>query len=262
MSLISDLTNREDEGSVIVDSDSMLFFSCYQFRDDWDEELVYMNFIERLGSVRTACYDRVSKLNDFLIAFTSSTNFRYKIYPEYKLSRKDVKDDAKLLKERVTTMKALVYARLKKIIVVSSVWEADDICCQYADKGYMVSALDKDVVNASPTPCYNYKKGEWTEGRTKQQITEWYLMQSIMGDTSDSIVGVKGIGQKGAEKFIEGLKDGIKTFEDYIDLFETPANCLLMNRLVRMNQYDKDTSELKLIGIEEVIEDVQGYSPF
>lgn len=253
--LLADVEDREERGSVIIDADSLLFSACYQFRDKWNEEDAYMNFIERIGTIRTACYDRVANLDDLIIAFTSKTNFRYKIYPSYKANRKELDGDAKLLKERVTIIKKLVYSRLKHIIKVSNVWEGDDICIQYADKGYMVSAFDKDVINACPTPCFNYKKGKWNKGRTKQQIRDWYLIQTMVGDTSDGFKGAKGVGDKGATKIVDELDRGIKDFNDYIGLFDTPAECLLMNQLVRMNQYDSD-GKLKLITMEEVIDEI------
>ena len=259
MSLLDDVDDREEVGSLAIDADSLLYFSAYQFREDWDIELAYMNFIERIGTIRTKAYDKVAKIEDVVICFTTKTNFRYDIYPEYKSNRKDASDDAKILNGYVKALKSLAWERLSKITDASNVFEADDLVIQYADKGYLISAFDKDVVNASPTDCYNFKTGKWIKGKSTEEIDKWYLIQSIMGDSSDGIKGVKGIGKVGAEKFVNQLLANKKTFDDYVSLFETPADCLLMNQLVRMNQYEdgiRNTNSLKLIDIEGIADSI------
>jgi 5'-3' exonuclease len=75
-----------------------------------------------------------------------------------------------------------------------------------------------------------------------------------MGDSTDSIQGVKGMGKVKAEKFVEELFAGEKTADDYVELFETPEECLLMNRLARMNQYDN--GKLKLASMEDVLNSI------
>ena len=255
MGLLEGIVDREDEGKIIIDADSLLFFSCYQHREDWNIELAYMNFMERVGTIRTECYTRVIKLSDLVISFTTNTNFRYDIYPEYKANRKKQTDeDAIQLGLHVKELKKLIYKRLKDIVVASNVFEADDLCIQYAYKGYFVAAIDKDVINACPTECFNYKKAEWSKAKSSSEIRDWYLIQSIAGDTSDNIVGVKGMGLKKAEQFLELLDKGVKEYQDYIDLFPTPKDCLVSNQLVRMNQYED--GELKLIDIQGIVDEI------
>lgn len=258
--LLKDIVDREDEGSIFIDFDSILFSSCYLYRDDWNVELAYMNAMERIGSIRTECYNQVIKLNELLIGLTSKTNFRYELYEDYKANRKtNQTEDSILLGKRVKELKKLVYDRLKPIVRISSVFEADDLAIQYADKGYMVAAIDKDIVNASPTKCFNFKKNTWTEGNSKEDINRWYLIQSIAGDTSDNIKGVKGMGMVKATKFVDELLEQKRDFNQFIDLFDTPEECLLMSRLVRMNQYCPDTGKLKLLTIEELIDSINPF---
>lgn len=261
MGMLDELIAREDTGSIIIDADSLLFASCYQFREDYNIELAYMNFMERIGTIRTACYDKVSKLNDLKIAFTSKTNFRYNIYSDYKASRASKTNEQELLVQNTKELKKLIYDRVKPIVLVSSTFEADDICVRYAYKGYMVAAIDKDIVNAIPTISFNYKKAEWNNAKTDEEIKEWYIYQSLTGDSTDGIKGAKKIGKVGATKFIKELKAGTKNYNDYINLYETPQDCLLTNQLVRMNQWDSK-GKLKLITMEEVIKEIQYYDPY
>lgn len=254
--LLKDIVDREDEGSMFVDADSILWSSCYLYRDSWNIELAYMNVIERIGNIRTECYNQVIKLNELLIGLTSKTNFRYTLYSDYKATRSNNEsEDNKLLRERVSLLKRLVYERLKPIVRISSVFEADDLLIQYADKGYITASLDKDCINASPTKCFNYKTNKWNKANSQEDINRWYLIQSIAGDVSDNIKGCKGMGMVKATKFVDELLNQEKTYNDYINLFDTNEDCLLSNRLVRLNQYDSN-GNLKLIGIEEVIESI------
>ena len=253
MSLLDEIDDREDEGNIIIDADSLLFSSCYQFREDFDIELAYANFFERIGNIRTEAYNQVIKLNELKIAFSTKKNFRHKLYKDYKANRESTE-----LSDNTKKLKSLIWERCSKIVEASNIWEADDIVIQYADKGWLISAIDKDVVNASPTKCYDYKKGKWNKPNTQDDIDRWYLIQSIAGDSSDNIKGVKGMGVVKATSFVDKLLAGKKEFSEYVDLFETPEDCLLSNQLVRMNQYDED-GKLKLCTIHDISDSI---SPF
>jgi len=252
--LLTEVEEQKDKGSLAIDLDSILFFSAYAFRENWNVELAYADVMERIGSIKQASYTHLSHIEEVALCLTSKTNFRYELYPEYKANRKTDDEKAIELSNRVKELKRMIMVRLKPLVRVSSVWEADDIVVQLADKGWIVSAMDKDIVNACPTPCYQYKKREWYESKTKDEISEWYLIQSVAGDSGDGIKGVKGKGMVGATKFVKELLDGKKSFDEYVDLFDTPAECLLMNRLVRMNQYEGN--KLKLITIKEIADSI------
>lgn len=260
MGLLDNLTDRQDTGSIFCDADSILFSAIWKFKDEWNIEFAYMEFIERVGRIRTEAYNQVIKLEDLIIGFTSATNFRYEVYKDYKATRKDnLTEEQQLTNLRVKELKKLVYKRLKGICKISSIFEADDLSIYYANyHNYMIAAIDKDVINASPTKCFNYSKFKWLEPNSKDDIERWYLIQSIMGDTSDGWNFVQGMGKVKAEKFVDNLLAGNKTFNDYVDLFPTPAICLLANQVCRMNQFDEDMN-LKLVGIEDVIYGITGF---
>lgn len=260
MGLLDNLTDRQDAGSIFIDADSILWSAIWKFKDEWNIEFAYMEFIERIGRIRTEAYNQVIKLEDLIIGFTSATNFRYEVYKDYKATRKDnLTEEQQLTNLRVKELKKLVYKRLKGICKISSIFEADDLSIYYANyHNYMIAAIDKDVINASPTKCFNYSKFKWLEPNSKDDIERWYLIQSIMGDVSDHIAGVRGMGKVKAKEFVDNLLVGNKTFNDYIDLFDTNEHCLMTNRLVRMNQVSKDM-KLKLCSIEDVIYGITGF---
>ena len=230
--------------------DSLLFSSCFEYRDKWNIELAYMNFVGRVEAIKRELYKKVTRVDDVVICFTAKTNFRYDIYPEYKATRgKYNKPEDDLLSERTKELKKLIYERIKPICKASNIVEADEIVIDYANRGYYISAIDKDVVNQSPMDCFNYKKWEWIEGKSKEDINRNILIQTIQGDTSDNINFVKGYGAKKATEFVDSLLKGGKTFEEYVNLFDTPHDCLTANRLINMHQYN---GELKMVEIQDI----------
>lgn len=112
MGLLSDICDREDEGKIAIDADSILYLSCWRYKDDWNIELAYFDFCERIGTIKTACYEKVCSLTEVVLSFTSKTNFRYDLYPDYKANRKTDDEKANLLNARVKELKVLIYTRL------------------------------------------------------------------------------------------------------------------------------------------------------
>ena len=255
MSMFSEVEERLEETGLCVDADSILFLSCYKYREDFNIELAYLDFCKRVGSIERACYDEVVGLTEIILCFSTKKSFRNQILDTYKAHRRTNETPESIsLGENVRQLKRLTAERLKPMVKASNVFEADDLVIQYADKGYVVAAIDKDVIHASKTKCFNYKTNQWTPECTEMDINRWYILQSIMGDSSDGWNFVQGMGKVKAEKFVQELFDGDKTIDDYVELFETPEHCLLANRVCRMNQYDG--SKLKLCTMEDIIQSV------
>ena len=61
---------------------------------------------------------------------------------------------------------------------------------------------------------------------------------------------VKGMGEVKAKAFVEELFDGKKSFNDYVNLFDTPADMLMSVRLCSCHQYD--TEELAMLSVQDV----------
>ncbi len=253
--MFEEVDEREESNSLAIDFDSVLYLSAYKYRENFDAEKAYMEVCKRLGAIERACYDKVANLDMVVLCLSTKSNFRHKILSTYKEGRsRSATPDSIELGKNVKALKMLVVDRLKDMVKVNNVVEADDWTNMYARKGWLISALDKDVVNSSPSDCYNYKTGKWIDGKDESDINRWYILQSIMGDSGDSIQGVHGMGKVKAEKFVNELFDGDKTADDYVELFETPEHCLITNRLVRMNQYVD--GKLKLVGMEDVLNSI------
>ena len=109
--LMQDVIDRDEKG-VIVDADSICYLSCYTFKDEGTIEEMYIDFWQRIKTIEAEIW-KTYTISNVVISLTSSTNFRYELYPEYKLNRKKQDDTAKKLNESVKQLKKLIYDRLR-----------------------------------------------------------------------------------------------------------------------------------------------------
>lgn len=158
----------------------------------------------------------IDNLNVEYIAVTfdaSRKTFRNEIYNEYKANRPPAPDELihqfALIREAV---EALNIACLEQ-----EGFEADDIIATYADlaekSGFEVIIIssDKDLMQLIKSPnIYMYDPVKKKYIKEAEVITKFGLppekliyAQSLIGDTSDNVPGVRGLGPKTAAKLIE-----------------------------------------------------------
>lgn len=241
------LKNKDEnmEYKIAIDADSLVNIALSRHpleelgidsngKKMFNGELAYAEFCYEIGKIKGAVF---LGLNDYekgdsvkcKVILSARRNFRYDIYPDYKAKRPPRSE------ERIFLMK-LIYDRLSSIVEIHKNVEADDVVIQYAKEGWYVAAIDKDVINACTTYCYNYKKYTWSEPRTEFAIEGWYLMQALMGDSTDNIKGAKGIGEKKAFAIVDEME--YKTFANIIEYFDSYEDALTSMRLVRMDQWN------------------------
>ncbi|MBC62013.1 MAG: DNA polymerase I [Zetaproteobacteria bacterium] len=154
---------------------------------------------------------------DYLVlaSDTSKKNFRHEIYPEYKANRKETPPD--LLQQIEPFYKMIGLMGIP--IIKQEGFEADDIIGSLVNQlgslevhSYMVSG-DKDFTQLinEHTFLYSPKKNSEVLISTAKEVKEKYQCEpeqmidflAIMGDSSDNVPGVPGIGEKGAAKLIK-----------------------------------------------------------
>lgn len=96
-------------------------------------------------------------------------------------------------------------------------YEADDgIATDMVENGAIHCGVDKDILQIAGRH-YMYVKEEWVEVSEEQAIITRYR-QILMGDTSDNIPGLPGVGAKTAERVIcdadTALSDALIFYED------------------------------------------------
>lgn len=149
--------------------------------------------------------------------------FRHEIYPEYKANREAMPED---LRPQIPLIRDLI-ASLNIPIVELAGFEADDVmgtlARQAAAKGLpsVIVSPDKDLLqlvdDGLKIQVLNNRDGEvWIDeagvkerfGVKPAQVVD---VLTLMGDASDNVKGVDGIGEKGARDLVEqyGSLDGI-----------------------------------------------------
>jgi DNA polymerase-1 len=152
------------------------------------------------------------KPDELILIFDSKEDtFRKKLYPEYKANREEMPEE---LKVQMPYIQKLVEALRIHTIQVPGV-EADDVIASikklasgYGKKVTIISG-DKDLmqlVDKETIMIDTLKNKVYNEEGVlaKFGVPPKYLADvlAIMGDSSDNIPGVKGIGAKGAEKLV------------------------------------------------------------
>ncbi|WP_306599993.1 DNA polymerase I [Geothrix sp. 21YS21S-2] len=141
--------------------------------------------------------------------------FRHDIYPEYKANRAEMPED---LRPQVPLIRDLIKA-LNIPIVELSGFEADDVMGTLARQACaaglpsVIVSPDKDLLqlvdDAGCIQVLNNRDGEvWIDrAGVKERFGVWpeqvVDVLTLMGDASDNVKGVEGIGEKGARDLVE-----------------------------------------------------------
>ncbi len=204
-------------------------------------------------------------------------SFRFRLYTEYKANRQKMPDD---LRSQITEIKNMV-ATLGIPILESDEYEADDILGTVAEKCpsdklevYLVTG-DKDAYQLlkknvkiyaaskgiSEYEIYDHESIVNKVGLTPDKIIDY---MALMGDTSDNVPGVKGIGEKTALKLITDYSTLDKLYEnlDSIkgktrELLETQKEMAYLSRdlvTIRRNvEVDLSLEKLAFNGINSTV---------
>ncbi|KPK40626.1 MAG: hypothetical protein AMJ78_06950, partial [Omnitrophica WOR_2 bacterium SM23_29] len=215
------------------------------------------------GQPTNAVYGFVTMLNKIIreeepqylaIAFDlKGPTFRHKKYEEYKIHRKPMPDE---LSEQMPIIKEVIDAYNIPIYQMQG-YEADDILATIAKKsekkGYDVYIVtgDKDVLQLvnSHIKIYNvHKEGlVYDEGKVKERYgvgpERIVDLIALMGDSSDNIPGVPGIGEVTAAQLIERFGSLDKTLSD-IEKIESES---LRKRLSEFKEQAKLSKELATV---------------
>ena len=143
--------------------------------------------------------------------------FRHKMYADYKAGRKSMPDDLAVQMPILKDVLALMNVKICEL----AGYEADDIIGTLANKFDVQTYIytgDRDsyqLVNETTNVCYT-RKGvsdllELSAGNFKEELgltpTQIIDLKALMGDKSDNIPGVAGVGEKSAMNLIEKYGD-------------------------------------------------------
>jgi len=176
--------------------------------------------------------------SNIIIACDNRNYWRKEIFPNYKASRKKMRETSGHDWNKIFECLNKIRDELKehspyKVIEIDTC-EADDIIAYLSttliekpeDKIFIVSS-DKDflqLVSNQVTVYRPMEKKYYTEEvfRAKYKISpkNFILYKILLGDQSDKIKGIKGLGEKGLLKKFPELKERIMSFDDLLEVCE------------------------------------------
>lgn len=203
----------------------------------------FLNFVNRMEKEHTTDY----------IVFAldaKGKSFRNEIYPEYKANRSEAPEDLKAqLPIAIEWIEKMGFKTLSK-----DGFEADDVIATMVklsrEKGFRVRIIthDKDMyqlIEDGNVVIYDaVKNKEIDEAGCFEKFgvypRDFIEFQSLLGDSSDNVPGVKGIGQKGAS----ALVNEYKTVENMIANIDTVTPTRAQNALRNGVESAKVSKEL------------------
>lgn len=219
------------EKIILIDGHSILNRAFYGIPDLTNSKGIHTNAVYGFLNIMFKIMDE-EKADYLAVAFDlSAPTFRHKMFEAYKGTRKKMPDE---LHEQVPVMKEVLSA-MNIPVLTKEGFEADDIlgtiskrCEQQGLKVSVVSgdrdllqlATDKIMIRIpktkkGQTEVENYNASDVVD---KYQVTptEFIDLKALMGDTSDNIPGVPGIGEKTATNIIVQFKN-IENAHEHLD---------------------------------------------
>lgn len=184
----------------LIDGDSLCFISS---KDTIQSSIKNIDSMMRMILAKTSC-DR------YLLFLSRGKYFRHRVNEDYKGNRKNMKS-------------TLVYLRTLKQYLVEEYGglfydnlEADDLVAFAArtivTKKYggitscVICSPDKDVIGQIPGWHFSYKSHDFIK-TTPDDALRFLWYQTLIGDSTDNISGIPGVGKKTANKILDSLED-------------------------------------------------------
>ncbi len=227
-----------DKKLMIIDGNSIINRAFYGIRLLTNSEGIYTNAV--YGFLNILFKFMEEEEPDYLcIAFDmKGPTFRHEIFDEYKANRKGMPDE---LAMQMPILKEVLQA-MNITMIEKEGYEADDIIGALAKEGEKNSLYctivtgDRDSLQLASDRT-TIKLPVTKKGSTRTEIydkkafvekygvtpTEFIDVKGLMGDSSDNIPGVPGIGEKTAFTLIQQYKS-IENIYDKIETLETRKN--------------------------------------
>jgi|TARA_B100001769_G_scaffold76262_1_gene57465 DNA polymerase-1 len=231
---------------LLIDSDFLAYKAAQacEIGIDFGEDVIIAQ--SQFSEVLRVFHNELNKVtkammeDDFILYFSSTENFRKKIYPDYKGHR---------MKRKPLGYKRLVnYCRENHNFKLIEGLEADDTigieATRFADPNNIIVSPDKDM-RQIPSALWNLTDD--VVEITKDDGDRWHLIQSLSGDPTDGYSGCPGIGVKRATELLDKNENKWEAVcKAYRDRGLSDDDALLNARLAKILQkedFDHDRNQ-------------------
>lgn len=215
--------------ALIIDGSSLLFRGFYAIKNLTTKAGIHTNGVFGFMNMYYSVMDKLNPDSIVVCFDRKEPTFRHEKYSEYKGNRQDTPEE---LLGQFDLLKELLSAMNVKYIDLKG-YEADDIAGTLArrasEENYEVFLLtgDRDYLQLiddntkvvltkrgiTETKIYDVKTLDEEYGLTPKQMID---LKGLMGDKSDNIPGINGVGEKTALKYIQKYKS-IEGLYEHID---------------------------------------------
>lgn len=231
---MSSIERLPRDGNIcLIDADSLIY---YEMNKPTLEEAIY-GVDERISHMLNQC--NTSQYTGFL---TEKRCFRYGVADDYKGNRKG--------KPKPPVFYALREHMKQRYGFwgVSSL-EADDLCSYYSytdKRSTIICSPDKDVLYQCVGMHYNYQKGEFLH-TTPGEALKFLWKQALMGDSTDGIQGIPGVGTKTSENWLQNRKNDFEAFtlKKYVEKFGMVEGIMKFSQTFRLVYLLKTSDDIK-----------------
>ena len=182
----------------LIDSDSLIFFAVHNKKDSKKIKTLEdcTKHIDSL--INNIC--KVTHATHYICTITVGKNFRFTVNPEYKSDRKELIKPIyfnEVKQHLIDKHKAIYHTDL----------ESDDLVNIYKNKipESFICACDSDILEGLPGTQFNYKQFKWIT--TKPKDAKYKFWKNMISGTHNGIKGLKGKGEKYAEKVLSIAND-------------------------------------------------------
>jgi 5'-3' exonuclease len=169
---------------------------------------------------------------------TDKSNFRFKLYPEYKANRKQPKPTW------YEELRAMLVSDHKAKVIYGM--EADDALGIAQTGDTIICSIDKDL-DQIPGQHYNFVKESHYEV-SQEEAEEFFFFQLLVGDRTDNIPGCAGIGPVHAGRIISRCDGTVASYEKAcLEAYQKAygvangmTNLLLYGRLLKIKQHEEE----------------------
>lgn len=233
----SNKKNKNQDKIVLIDADSLLYFSSYGSEEDqvFSETKLSEKIYDIFNIIETA-YD----VEKYILFVKGKNNFRYKIFPDYK----------KMRKEKPPIIDVLAQYLVNNFQAIESHnAESDDYvysCSQVSDfkERSIICSVDKDLLQI-PGLHYNYQKNIFISV-SKDEAVSNLAKQMITGDAADGIKCLHGYGPVKANKILHNCTTEYQyikaIFKEYLFVYknrdEAKKQLRLNYKLLKLQRVD------------------------
>jgi len=181
---------------------------------------IIYGFIKRIMSYSSL----FPKTNNIIFVWDSMHSLREEIYPIYKLHRRRMRDEADDVEKNNRRIAKLQFTDIRKSVLpalgfenvfIQDGYEADDLMASVvnnnSDYNFTIITTDKDIYQLISENCKLYNPSTevlrdvaYLEKEWGCSPTMWGEAKAIAGCSTDHVIGVKGVGEKTAIKYLLG----------------------------------------------------------